>query len=40
MAKHRLHHRLAQGIDRLACFGSELAIHPAAGIKAFLWSAP
>ena len=33
LAKHRFHKGLAQGVDRLAGFGAELAVHPAAGLE-------
>ena len=40
LAKHRFNNGLAQGVDRLASLGSELAVHPAAGIEVFRRSAP
>ncbi len=40
LAKHWFNNGLAQGVDRLASLGSELAVHPTAGIKGFPQSAP
>ncbi len=39
LAKHRFNNGLVQGVDRLANLGSELAVHPAAGIEVFRRSA-
>ena len=33
LPKHRLKDGFAQGVDRLAGFGSEFAVHPASGIE-------
>ena len=33
LPKHRLDNRFTQGVDRLACLGADLAVHPAPGIE-------
>jgi len=40
LPKHRLHDRLARGVDRLAAHGTQLAIHPSPGIEVSRRSPP